>query len=235
MRTFLVSTCNLSALTCLCLSVIDQYFATCTRPQWHRYSNIRIAHRVIITITLIWCCHAILFLINFNQLSPINPSICIASNFIFLQYNVYLYFITYGNLFPLIAVVFGLLAYRNARTLLTRTNPIIRQELDKQLTTMVLVEICVYVCTYTPFSIVNSISSLNTNKEPIFLAKLSLANAIALTLSFLSNGNSFYTYVCVSKRFRRQAKYVLYDLFISKCGRENRIIPVNTENPATTG
>ncbi|CAF1158331.1 unnamed protein product [Adineta ricciae] len=232
-RAFLVATCNLSALICLCLSVIDQYFATCFRPTWQRFSNIRIAHRMMVIITLISSCHAILYLIYLNQLSPTNPSVCISSNSIFSQYHVYGFFITYGNLFPLIAVTFGLLAYRNARSLSTRANLLVRRELDKQLTTMVLVEICVYVCTYTPYSIVNTVSSLNTNRDPILLAKLSLANAITLTISFLSNGNSFYTYICVSKRFRRQAKYVLYDLYINKC-RPNRIMPANIEHQADT-
>ncbi|UJR12250.1 hypothetical protein I4U23_016427 [Adineta vaga] len=232
-RSFLSATCYLSALTCLCLSVIDQYFATCSRPQWQRWSNIRIAYRLILITIVIWFCHATIYYIYLDQLSIINPSICSSSNLQFNQYHAYVYTIVYGNLFPLIAVIFGLLAFRNARSLATRANPLIRRELDKQLTTMVLVEICVYVCTYMPYSIIYVISTLNTNRNPVFLAQLSLASAITFTLSFLSNGNSFYTYMCVSKRFRRQAKYVLYDLLANKC-QQNRIIPIHTENQANT-
>ncbi|CAF1307339.1 unnamed protein product [Adineta ricciae] len=229
-RGFLVATCNISALLCLSLAVIDQYLATCFRPQWRQYSNIRVARRAIIIITLVSVCHGLLYFIYFNQLSSINPSVCMATNSIFYQYHVYGLSIVYGNLFPLIAVIFGFLAYRNARSLLTRTNPIIRRELDKQLTSMVLLEIGIYACTYTPYSIINAISALNTNREPVYLAQLSLINAIALSISFLSNGNSFYTYNFASKRFRRQTKYVFYDVFMNKC-RRNRIIPINIENP----
>ncbi|UJR08394.1 hypothetical protein I4U23_012665 [Adineta vaga] len=224
LRNFIAAACKFSSLSCLCLAVIDQYFATCSRQRWQQWSNIPIARRAIIIATLIWIGHAIPFFLYFNELSPINPALCISSNPILFEYNVYGYYFTYGNLFPLIGIIFGLLAFRNARSLITRTNPLVRRELDKQLTKMVLVEIFVYVCTYMPFSITYAISSFNTNKDPIFLTELKLVNAITLTMTFLSNGNSFYTYVCVSKRFRAQAKHVFYDMHMNR-RRQNRINP----------
>ncbi|UJR19947.1 hypothetical protein I4U23_023079 [Adineta vaga] len=228
LRTSLIGFSYLSAIICLCLAVIDQYFATCSRPYWQKWSNIKVAHRVTIIITIICMLHAISFLIFFNQLSSSNTATCISSNPTFLQYYVYGYFFTFGTVLPLIAVIFGIMSFRNARTLTTRTNPLIRRELDKQLTVMVLVEICVYVCTYIPFLISNAFSSLNTSYDPVFLAQLNLINAFTFTLFIVTHGNSFFTYVCVSKRFRRQAKYVLYDIYINRC-RQNRIVPNHVE------
>ncbi|CAF1400788.1 unnamed protein product [Adineta ricciae] len=228
LRNFVVAACNFSALSCLCLAIIDQYFATSSRPRWQQWSNPRIAHRAVIIAALIWAGHAVPFFLYFNQLSPVNAALCISSNAVLYEYNVYVYYLTYGNLFPLIAAIFGLLAFRNARSLTTRPNPLVRRELDKQLTTMVLVEICVYVCTYMPFSIIYTISSFNTNNNPVFLAQLKLANAITLTLTFLSYGNSFYTYSCVSRRFRHQAKYVFYDMHMNR-HRQNQIKPSHIE------
>ncbi|CAF1277022.1 unnamed protein product [Adineta ricciae] len=34
----------------------------------------------------------------------------------------------------------------------------------------------------------------------------------------------FFTYICVSKRFRRQAKYVFYETYTNRCGK-NRVNP----------
>ncbi|CAF1525514.1 unnamed protein product [Adineta steineri] len=123
------------------------------------------------------------------------------------------------------------MAYRNARTLTTRVDPLVRRELDKQLTIMVLVEICVYVCTQVPYSITNGFISLSIDRDPVFVAQFNLINAITLTINILSNGNSFYTYFCVSKRFRRQAKYVLYDFYMNHC-RQNQVHPNQPEGLA---
>ncbi|CAF1540957.1 unnamed protein product [Adineta steineri] len=96
---------------------------------------------------------------------------------------------------------------------------------------MVLVKICVYVCTQVPYSITNGFISLSTDRDPIFVAQFNLINAITLTINILSNGNSFYTYFCVSKRFRRQANHVLYDFYMNHC-RQNQIHPNQSEGLA---
>ncbi|CAF1503252.1 unnamed protein product [Adineta steineri] len=223
-RNLIVATCVISAITMLCLAIIDQYFATCTRQRWQKWSDIKLAYRLTIIVSIFWTSHGVLYMIYFRQISPINTAVCIPINPIFLRYHVYGYFLTLSNLFPLIAVIFGIMSYRNARTLTTRTHPLIRHELDKQLTVMVLVEICVYVCTYLPYSITSGFLQLNTNRNPVVLAQLNLINAITLTINILTNGSSFYTYICVSRRFRRQAKYVLYDIYINRF-RQNRIGP----------
>ncbi|CAF1489317.1 unnamed protein product [Adineta ricciae] len=226
-RSLVALSCLINAVTLLCLAVIDQYLATCARQQWQQWSNIKVAHRLTILVSVIWFCHGILYVIYFRQLSPINTAICISVDPVFLQYHIYGYFLTLTNLFPLVAVIFGLMAYRNTRTLTTRTNPLVRHELDKQLTIMVLVEICVYAFTQIPYSITNGFLLLNTNRDPVFIAQWNLINAVTLTLNILTNGNSFFTYICVSKRFRRQAKYVLYDIHMIRW-QQNRIHPDQT-------
>ncbi|CAF0926133.1 unnamed protein product [Adineta ricciae] len=228
-RNLIVATCVISAVTMLCLAIIDQYFATCTRPQWQKWSNIKIAYRLTIIISTIWTANGVLYMIYLRQMSPINTAVCIPVDRIFLQYHVYGYFLTLSNLFPLIAVIFGILSYRNARTLTTRTHPLVRRELDKQLTVMVLVEITVYVFTYLPYSITSGFLQLNTNRDPVTLAQLNLINAVTLTINILTNGSSFYTYICVSQRFRRQAKYVLYDVYMNRF-RQNRVEPERVTN-----
>ncbi|CAF1398906.1 unnamed protein product [Adineta ricciae] len=224
-RNFVAAFSAISATTMLCSAIIDQYFATCNHPRWQRWSNIKLARRITFIVTLIWMGHAIVYSIYFRELSPANTAICIPSNLIFLRYDIYGNLLTIGNILPLIAVIFGILSYRNARTLTTRINPLVRRELDKQLTSMVLVQICVYICTYLPYMITNGFLSLYMSNDRILLAQMNLINAIVLTWNIFTNGSSFYTYIFVSKRFRRQAKYVLYEIYMNRF-RQNRIDPI---------
>ncbi|CAF3875857.1 unnamed protein product, partial [Adineta steineri] len=119
-RSFFHSTCTFGAIIILCLAVIDQYFATCTRVRWQRWSNIKVAHYLTLIVSIILTAQGVLYSIYFRQISPVNTAICISVNHDFLLYHTYGYFLVLGNLFPLIAVIFGIMAYRNARTLTTR-------------------------------------------------------------------------------------------------------------------
>jgi hypothetical protein len=75
-------------------------------------------------------------------------------------------------------IIFGLLAYRNIQQIAYRTVPLVRRELDKQLTRMVLVEVFFDVIAVTPSTIVS-----------IFIAIYNVPNGsiIATQLSYISN------------------------------------------------
>ncbi|CAF1241810.1 unnamed protein product [Adineta ricciae] len=204
LRNLIATTCNTGSISCLCMAVIDQYFATCSRPRWQQWSNIKVAHRMIAIITLIWTLHSIPYFILFDKVSPTNTAVCVPTNSIFLQYHTFGYFLTYNSVLPLIAIVFSLMAFVNVR------------------------QVAVYVCTYVEYSVVSAISAINTDRDPVYLAKMNLANAVTLIVSVYSNGSSFYTYVCVSQRFRRQFLYVLYRMYVVRC-YNNQVTPSNTE------
>jgi hypothetical protein len=92
----------------------------------------------------------------------------------------------------LIAVVFGLLAYHNVRLLTRRKIPVVRCELDKQLTKMILVQILIYFCTFLPYSIQSMCSLIITNNELVFRAKMKLASIITLHIAVLSYAVRFF-------------------------------------------
>ncbi|CAF1392979.1 unnamed protein product [Adineta ricciae] len=209
LRNFVVTTCNMGSITCLGMAVIDQYFATCFRPRWQQWANKNIAYRVTLITTLFWILNGILYIIFFNNISPTSRAACATSNYIFLQYHIYGYFIIYNNLLPLVTVIFGMMAFHNVRHLTHRTIPLVRRDLEKQLTVMVLVQTTIHVCTYLPFATIT---------------EMNLINAVVHIISVYSNGCSFYTYVCVSQRFRRQFYHVLSKMHLVLCG-ENRIFP----------
>jgi hypothetical protein len=78
------------------------------------------------------------------------------------------------------------MAYHNARRLTRRKVPIIRRELDQQLTKMILVQILIYFCTFLPYSIASMCALLMKNNDPIFRAQMKLASITTLHFSILN-------------------------------------------------
>ncbi|CAF0765189.1 unnamed protein product [Adineta steineri] len=58
-----------SSMTCLCLAVIDQYFATCSHVHWHKYCNIKLARRLTAIFTIIWILQGIPYVVFYNHIS----------------------------------------------------------------------------------------------------------------------------------------------------------------------
>ncbi len=187
-RIFIFSTCSLGSITCLCLAIIDQYFSTCTRPRWQQWCNIKLAHRLTAIFLIAWTLHGIPYLVFYDHIiSPsTNQTICQITNDMFIKYHTYGYFFTLTNLFPFIALVFGIMAYHNVRHLSHRTIPLVRRELDKQLTVMVLVQILIYFCTYLPYSVQSMCALIIKNHKSDFRAKMKLASIVTLYFSILS-------------------------------------------------
>jgi len=75
-----------------------------------------------------------------------------------------------GTLPLTVMVLFGSLAYYNVRHLAYRTIPLVRRELDKQLTQMVLVQVIYNIFVLIPFVIVTLVVyNLPTNDQITFI------------------------------------------------------------------
>ena len=156
LRPFNIQLCALISLTCMCLAVIDQFLATCSNPRWHQWNNIKIARYMIIGAAIIIVLHGIPSLIYYNHiLSSLTGQIsCAITNTIFQKYYTLIYNILFASVLPIITmIVFGLLAYRNVQQIAHRTVPLVRRELDKQLTRIVLVQVFSDVLVFLPLSI----------------------------------------------------------------------------------
>lgn len=161
-RLYIVHVCIGTSLTCMCLSTIDQYLATCSRPHWQHFCHIKQARRIIFCSTIFWSLHGIpylVFLIHVKS-SMTNIVSCTTTNYIFGQYRIYVVLLVLiGYLPAAIAVFFGSMAYYNVRHIAHRTIPIVRHELDKQLTTMVLVQIIVNIPALVSYTTVSAVTT----------------------------------------------------------------------------
>ena len=155
-RQFYIQSLGRISFTCMCLAIIDQFLATCSNPRWHRWNNIKFARYIIIGAVIFWISVDIPFILYSNHIvsSTSGVTSCAITNTIFQKY-VNLFYIPIFNILPLITIaLFGILAYRNVQNIAYRTVPLVRRELDKQLTTMVLVHVLYDTILCTPQTIV---------------------------------------------------------------------------------
>jgi hypothetical protein len=194
LRYFVFAASSLISFTCICLATIDQFFATSSNPRWQQWSTIKLAHRLMAFFVILWTLHGIPHLILFTQINSGNQTICNEVNPIFLQYRYYFVSLILTGFLPVVVtIVFGSLAYYNVRTMTYRTVPLVRRELDKQLTTMVLVQDVVNCFSVLPFSIMSALSlNASLTNDPVTAVKIHFAATISILL--------YYFYFAVSKR-----------------------------------
>jgi hypothetical protein len=182
------------SFTCMCLATIDQFLATCVRVYLQQLSNIKIAQRVSVIAIIFWVIYGIPYFIFYDQTisSTTGKISCGIANMNFHLYHTYVNnIILSGGLPPLVAILFGSLAFRNVRQIAYRTVPLVRRELDKQLTNMVLIQVvfsCSFVLPYVVATVLPTVT--NINNYPDSAAELSLALNVTACL--------YYAYFAVS-------------------------------------
>jgi len=196
-RNYCLEICALTSYTCMCLATIDQYMATSFHLRWQQYFNIKKAHILCTIALIIWLLHGIPSLIWFNlsfsyQTGGIS---CVITNPGFQQYFTYVYVLILAGLLPMIInIIFGSMAYWNVRQIPYRTVPLVRRELDKQLTTMVLVQVVCKILIVLPYIIgLFLIYTLNLSSPSVNVAQLNFTNFIT--------GMIYYLYFAVSKNY----------------------------------
>ncbi|CAF4274820.1 unnamed protein product, partial [Adineta steineri] len=134
-----------------------------------------------------------------------------------IYYSRFLFPILLGFLPLIIRIIFGLLAFVNVRRLKKHQTPIVRLEHDKQLTTMVLVEVTIDVLITLPYIIYNHIYSNSvTFYDPISNAQDQLIIAVTRIIFYGNFAIAFYIYFCVSSRFRKQLVYVFVEIHLKR-------------------
>ena len=147
LRVFIGNSVTLISLSCACLAFIDQYFATSRSASLRRFSNIKWAYPIVIIVSIFWCLHGIPILLFYNISSV--TGICVVTNSIYAIYvpiygTVVLCFIPIA-----IMAVFAYLTYRN----IGLTRVLAEQRADRQLTSMILIQIIPAFISFAPYGI----------------------------------------------------------------------------------
>ncbi len=179
-RQFFILTLSMITFTCACLAIIDQFLVTSKEVHLRQYSNIKLAHRIIFFVIIIWSIHGIPSLLFFN-IKPI-VKLCVLSNATFAVY-ISIFILLFLCAIPmLIMIVFGCLACRNIR----RTICLAEQHADRQLIRMVLIQVVLVIISNIPFSSYNfySLITANTTKDVNRQMKEYLAETILSLLNY---------------------------------------------------
>jgi len=193
-RLYAIQVCSYISFTCLCFATIDQFLATCVRIYWQQWSNIKLAQRLSVASIIFWIIYGIPYLILYAQTvsSTSGKVSCVNTNAFFRQYHTYMNNIILSSGLPMvITVLFGSLAYRNVRQIAYRAIPLVRRELDKQLTNMVLIQVVFSFCFLLPYVISTVLpSALNTSNNSFASAQV--------TATLLITACIYYLYFAVS-------------------------------------
>ena len=188
-RSYVIQTCSLISLTCLCLATIDQYFATSSRVRWQQWSNIKLVRYLVVVTIIFWMIFASLFPI-FNNIvvSPTTKRLtCMATNSVFNSYNNSFHRIVMLGFLPnFITGLFAILIRRNIRNLAYRTVPLIRRELDRQLSNMLLLQVVFNIFALLLFNIVSIIVPyIVTTDDPVVTAKLQFVQVLSFGFYYM--------------------------------------------------
>ncbi|CAF0826338.1 unnamed protein product [Rotaria sordida] len=196
-RAYCFQLCSLASFTCMCIATIDQFWATCSNPRWQRYCNIKFAYRFFLITSFIWILHGIPTLIyQTHTKSVVNGTTrCEIIDSTFDKYYNYGFVLVLTSSLPVfLTALFGSLAYRNVRLLAYRAVPLVRRELEKQLTVMVLVQVVFNFCVIVPYIITYMFNfSVNLDINTIEYAVFQLARNVSI--------NFFYLYFAVSVNY----------------------------------
>ncbi|CAF4306889.1 unnamed protein product [Adineta steineri] len=111
---------------------------------------------------------------------------------------------------------------------------VINAEHDKQLTTMVLVEVTVDVLITLPYIIYNHIYSNSVKfSDPISNAQDQLIIAVTRIIFYGNFAIAFYIYFCVSSRFRKQLVYVFVEIHLKRWRERTHRNGINQIVPQT--
>lgn len=194
------------SITCLCLATFDQYLATCSNNHWRQRSNLKFAYCLSILATVCWCIHGIPFILTYR----LQNHICSIYDSTFYQYNRIIYIpILTCSLPLLIMFIFSCLSLRNIRQMDRYTVPVIRRELDKQLSHMTLVQALFTMIISFPFiSYYVYLMSMDLNS----LSVISEQQLILVILNMFWHAG-FSVWRSSSFQWQKQKTYSSFELF----------------------
>jgi len=193
-RWYLIDVFAMTSFTCICLATIDQFLATSSKVRWQRYSNIKLNRYLCLTFIFIGILSRIPTLIFYRLIiSPITGQVsCAMTNPSYEKFTIYGHILIFTGILPIsITVLFGLLAYRHVQQIPHRSIPLVRRELDKQLTRMVLIQVIFNFTNVAPSTIMNVYTlTVSPSDDPLINAIVQLISTIAVCL--------YYSYFAVN-------------------------------------
>ncbi|CAF1379707.1 unnamed protein product [Adineta ricciae] len=218
-QVYIAAWCSFVSFTHLCLATIDQFLSM---SKYRRFSNLRVARLSVSLTWVFWTLYSIPILIYWD----VSSNVCKIVSPTFAIYATYFQFLILYGVAPItIMSTFSILAFYNARTVISRRMNIVRLSHDRQLTAMTLIHVTYVIITILPYVIyfVYSVNLTGLNAEQT--ARNRFIYDITILIYYSSFAGSFYIYSCVSQRFRKQFAFVCTNMFQQRI--DNQVAPAN--------
>lgn len=222
----------LISLTCLCLASIDRFLVSCRQEKYRKLSRLSFAIWAVIATIVFWLIYFIPNLI-YTDLSE-NPSTGVVSclfagNNAFIKYEIYFSFpVFYGLLPTVILTTTGIMTYRNTTKLQIGRQ---RQLVQRQLTSMMLIQVPVILIStvsyviFTEYTILTTSMAKTSNQRTIEQVLINIFS----TTCYIPFACPFFVFLASSKTFREEAKMLIL------CRKTNQIQPYSTTTMRNTG
>ena len=213
-RLYLASVLGQIAKSVLVLACIDRFMLTSTRASLRAFSTPKHAKCLIAGIITFW----FIVTIHASIMSAIINGQCILFGVYSTVFNFYM-IIFIGIIPPGMLSIFGYLTYRHMKQMRARVQPTVRNTIngnisvrrqDRELLTIVLCEVLVYIITATPYPLIlleTTISRYITQNKGVLYTQIeSFITAVAVLLLLLNSVAPCYIYFIFSKRFRHDLR-----------------------------
>ena len=177
---YMAAWCTCVSFTSICLATIDQCLSM---SKYRRFSTLRFAQCCIGVTCVFWSLYGIVFLIYSNAPS----GTCMIVNPYVARYVSGFHFPILLGLLPIsIMITFSLLAFYNARTLISRQGNIVRLSRDRQLTAITLVHVVSVVILTLPYTIFFIYLRNQYTTDAEIIARNNLITAITRLVNYSS-------------------------------------------------
>ncbi|CAF3338371.1 unnamed protein product [Rotaria sp. Silwood2] len=197
------------SFTCSCLASIDRFLASCRQEKYRKLSRLSTAIWAVSLSIIFWLGLSIPYLVYLELLpsSTTGSTSCsLVRNDVFSNYQKYFAFPVYYGLLPsIILTIAGLLTYRNTTKLQIGRQ---RQVVQKQLTSMMLIQIPIILFStlsyviFTEYSTFTATMVKSTDQKAV---ELVIRNIVSITC-YITFACPFFVFLASSKTFREDAK-----------------------------
>lgn len=230
------------AKTIIILACIDRFMFTSSRAKFRAFSNVKYAKWLVALSIAFWpilASHIAIMTTIINQrcgIFGIYSSVYTIYSIIFV-----------GLIPPILLGIFGYLTYRHAKLIHSRVHPtnenrtegnVVIRKRDRELLMIVIAEVLVYVITTSPYPLILLEQMISgyvvSNKNVLYSQIESFTFTVSFLLLFVNNSAPFYTYLVVSKSFRRDCKQLIINGYRKLRGQTTIPIVSGTMNQTAT-
>ena len=183
-RIMILQTCGVISVYAVLFLAFNQYLSTHPRYQMRQRSTLKLAHRLVFSSVVFFVLHNITFLI----FADIQPTMgCTVYHPWAKRYYSFFYYPILSSSLPMLGtVIMSIWSYYNVRHLVRLQVPVIRRQLDRQMTAMTLGRvILLFVCGF-PYLLASVLElNVNNSKENHFqLAIVNMVTSVSYSLLY---------------------------------------------------